>query len=51
VSHIIGKLSRKVITLDFISIGGLHTKLGVSKVVGVPILGISRPSLGSSRTK
>jgi hypothetical protein len=37
--------------LDFISIGGLHTKLWVSKVAGIPILGISWLSLGSPRTK
>jgi hypothetical protein len=33
--------------LDLISIGGLHTKLEASKVVGVSILGISGFSLGS----
>jgi hypothetical protein len=33
------------------SIGGLHTKLWVSKVVGVPILRISGLQLGNLRTK
>jgi hypothetical protein len=33
------------------SIAGLHTKLWASKVVGVPILGILRLSLGSPGTK
>jgi hypothetical protein len=37
--------------LDFISIGGLHTKLFAFKVVRVPILGISRLSLGNLGTK
>ncbi len=37
--------------LDFISIGGLHTKLWAPKVAGVPSLGISRLPLGSHRTK
>jgi hypothetical protein len=36
---------------DFISIGGLHTKLWAPKVVGVLTLGISRLSLGSPETK
>jgi hypothetical protein len=37
--------------LDFISIGGLHTKLWVPKVVRVPTLTISGLPLGSPRTK
>jgi hypothetical protein len=37
--------------LDFTSIGGLHTKLWASKVMGVPILGILGLSLGSPETK
>jgi len=40
--------------LDFISIGGLHTKLWgpkVPKIVGVPTLGISRFPFGSPGTK
>jgi hypothetical protein len=37
--------------LDLISIKGLHTKLWVSKVVGVPILGISKLPFGSPETK
>ncbi len=37
--------------LNLTSIEGLHTKLWVSKVVGVPILGISRLPLGSPGTK
>jgi hypothetical protein len=36
---------------DLISIRGLHTKLWAPKVVGVPILGISRFPLGSPETK
>jgi hypothetical protein len=32
---------------DLISIGGFHTKLWASKVVGVPTLGISRLPFGS----
>jgi hypothetical protein len=37
--------------LDIISIGGLHTKLWVSKVVGVLVLGILGLPLGSPGTK
>ncbi len=37
--------------LDFISIGGLHTKLWGPKVAGVPILGISGLPFGSPGTK
>jgi hypothetical protein len=37
--------------LDFTSIGGLHTKLWASKVMGVQILGILGLSLGSPETK
>jgi hypothetical protein len=37
--------------VDLISIGGLHTKLWASKVVGFPISGISRLQLGSPGTK
>jgi hypothetical protein len=37
--------------LDFISIKGLHTKLWAPKVVGVPMLGISKFPLGSPATK
>ncbi len=37
--------------LDFISIGGLHTKLWAPKVVGVPSMRISRLTLGSPGTK
>jgi len=37
--------------LDFISIGGLHTKLWGPKVVRVPTLAISGLPLGSPRTK
>jgi len=33
------------------SIGGFHTKLWASKVIGVPILGISKLPLGSPGTK
>jgi hypothetical protein len=36
---------------DLISIGGLHTKLWASKVIGVPILGISGFPLRSLGTK
>jgi hypothetical protein len=37
--------------LDFISIGGLHTKLWAFKVTKVPTLGISRLASGSPMTK
>jgi hypothetical protein len=37
--------------LNLILIGGLHTKLWGPKVVGVPILAISKPPLGSPGTK
>ncbi len=37
--------------LDLIPIGGLHTKLWVSKVVGILILGISGLPFGSPGTK
>ncbi len=37
--------------LDFISIGGLHTKLWDPKFVGVPTLAISRLPFGSPGTK
>jgi hypothetical protein len=37
--------------LDLISIGSLHAKLWASKVIGVPIVGISGLSLGSPGTK
>jgi hypothetical protein len=37
--------------LDLISIRGLHTKLWASKVVGIPILGISGLPSGSPRRK
>ncbi len=37
--------------LDFIPIGGLHTKLWGPKVVGVPTLAISRLPFGSPKTK
>jgi hypothetical protein len=37
--------------LDLTSIGGLHEKLWVSKITGVPILRISRLPLGSPGTK
>jgi hypothetical protein len=37
--------------LDLTLIKGLHTKLWASKVVRVPILGISRLQLGSPETK
>jgi hypothetical protein len=37
--------------LDFISIGGLHTKLWAPKVIGVLTLGISELPLGSPGTK
>jgi hypothetical protein len=36
---------------NLISIGGLHTNLWASKVVGVPIQGISRLQLGTPETK
>jgi hypothetical protein len=36
---------------NFISVGGLHTKLWAPKVGKVPIVGISRLPLGSPRTK
>jgi hypothetical protein len=36
---------------NLISIEGLHTKLWVSKVVGIPILGILRLPLGTPETK
>jgi hypothetical protein len=36
---------------DLISIKGLHTKLWYSKVVKIPILGISEFPLGSPGTK
>jgi hypothetical protein len=36
---------------NFISIGGLHSKLWGSKVTGIPILAISRLPLGSHGTK
>jgi len=38
-------------TSNLTSIEGLHVKLWAPKVVGVPILGISRLPLGSPRTK
>jgi hypothetical protein len=38
-------------SLDIISIGGLHTKLWVTKVVGVPTLGILGFPFGSLVTK
>jgi hypothetical protein len=38
-------------TLDLTSIGGLHTKLWASKVVGVPILRILGLQLGNPETK
>jgi len=37
--------------LDFISIGGLHTKLWAPEVVKIPSLGIPRLPLGSPRIK
>ncbi len=37
--------------LNFISIKGFHAKLWALKVIGVPVVGISRFPLGSSRTK
>ncbi len=37
--------------LDFISIGGLHTKLWAPKVTKVPVARISRLPLGNPRTK
>jgi hypothetical protein len=40
-----------IFSLDLISIRGLHTKLWVSKVMGVPILGISGLQLRSPETK
>jgi hypothetical protein len=39
------------VTLDLISIGGLHTKLWAPKVVGVSTLKFSWLPLGSPRTK
>ncbi len=37
--------------LELISIGGLNAKLWAPKVVGVPIVGISKLPLGSPKTK
>jgi hypothetical protein len=37
--------------LDFITIGGLHKRLCALKVVGVPVVRISRLPLGSPGTK
>jgi hypothetical protein len=37
--------------LDFISIGGLHTKVWAPKLAKVPTFGISRLPLGSPETK
>ncbi len=37
--------------LNFISIGGLHAKLWSCKVAGIPVMKISRLSLGSPETK
>ncbi len=37
--------------LDFIAIGGLHKQLCALKAAGVPIVGISRLTLGSPGTK
>jgi hypothetical protein len=37
--------------IDLILIKGMHTKLWASKVVGVPIPGISGLQLGSPETK
>jgi hypothetical protein len=37
--------------LDLIAIGGLHKKFCVLKVVGVPVVAISRLPLGSPGTK
>jgi hypothetical protein len=53
VSHIVGNLSTRGYNfdLDLISIGGLHTKLWASKVVGVSTLGILGLPLGSPRIK
>jgi hypothetical protein len=42
---------RLQLCLNFISIGGLYTKLWGPKVAGVPTLGISGPPLGSLGTK
>jgi len=53
VSHIVEKLLTRCYNfdLDLTSIRGLHIKLWASKVVGVPILEISRLPLGSLGTK
>ncbi len=37
--------------LDFILIGGLHAKIWVPKAAKIPVVKISRLSLGSPRTK
>ncbi len=52
-SHIVGNLSTRGYNfdLDLISLGGLHTKLWASKVVGVSTLGILGLPLGSPRIK
>jgi len=39
------------VSLDLISIEGLHTKLWAPKVAGVPTLGISGLPFGSPETK
>ncbi len=51
--HIAGKLLTTTATFDsdLTSIRGLHIKLWAFKVVKVPILGISRLSFGSPKTK
>jgi hypothetical protein len=53
VQHTVGKLLTRVITLLQISLqsGSLHKKLCALKVTGVPVVGISRLSLGNPRTK
>jgi hypothetical protein len=51
--HIIGKSLNKgyKFASDLTSMESLHTKLWASKVVGIPILGISRFPFGSPGTK
>jgi len=52
VPHIIRKFLTRTTTLfNLTSIGGLHTKLYTSKIMGIPILGNLGLPFGSPRTK
>jgi len=52
VPHIVGKYDEGCnFTLEFTSIGGLHTKLWAFKIARVPILRISGLPLESPETK